>query len=168
MPRKIFFNKQRRQNEKNLKIHKTKQKKHLQIAHSLSHPLSLTLSIYLFSLPTGMCCNSRSALVQSVLPAKHQHCPSSFFVLCCFCFFFCLFAQMRELFIFPIFSGEIPCGNALINAVACCSVEHMSAICKSNAQASQPTMAECSVVKPEHPLSSLPLLHPPLYHPVFT
>lgn len=33
----------------------------------------------------------------------------------------------------------------------------MSAICKSNAQAAQPTMAECSVVKPEHPLSSLPL-----------
>lgn len=162
MPRKIFFNKLRRQNEKNLKIHKTKQKKHLQIAHSLSVILSLPL--YLFSLPTGMCCNSRSALVQSVLPAN----PSIVQVVFLFCaasaFPFVYLHKCVSFSFFPIFSGEIPCGNALINAVACCSVEHMSAICKSNAQASQPTMAECSVVKPEHPLLPFPLLTHPVLH----
>lgn len=115
-----------------------------------------------------MCCNSRSALVQSVLPANPSIVQVSLFcsvLLLLFLLFICTNAWAFHFS--PIFSGEIPCGNALINAVACCSVEHMSAICKSNAQASQPTMAECSVVKPEHPLSSrllslfslIPFLH---------
>lgn len=46
----------RKRNEKNLKIHKTKQQKHLQIAHTRSPSISHL---------TGMCCNSGTALACS-------------------------------------------------------------------------------------------------------
>lgn len=85
----------RKGNEKNLKIHKTKQKKHLQIAHSLYLSLSLSfpLSPNLCYL-TGMCCNSVSALLWS---------PSKSLALSKFFLFICTNAWAFQ---FSDFSGE--------------------------------------------------------------
>lgn len=126
----------RKRNEKNLKIHKTKQQKTpADCPHSHSPSISHL---------TGMCCNSVSALacsgtalgllwVCSDLPANRQHC-ASFFSAFSTASAFCLFAQMRELFIFPIFPANSVANQRCLLLSQLLCIEHMSAICKSNAQ----------------------------------